>query len=347
MEEAQKFGVEQKSRRDQAFVVTVCLFFLAGVPVLFWAQPQLRTTPGYAIGAGAFLFCIWTLVRELQVAMKGKSIPLVIDPDGIRYASPGEIAWSEIEGLEPVPSLQRVDLLDKEGNVRVSIRYDLEDAEEIIQFVADVLADRWPHRPLPHDFVDKSLPPMIAVGGLGLTVIAGAAFWMLTGSPLELVGLGALVLIVLAYLLGRARAVQRLIVTNTGVTVARGLGSQVVRFGDAESVGISLVTNLRGERYLDVRMTLPDQRVMRVLPLRCDPFDVYATIKAAFEKHRGITPAVRPASEPAADEAPAAVAQVAKVPPVEASAAQNGAPAAKPKLEQPMEEPRRFYVNRH
>lgn len=343
--EAQKFGVEQKSRRDQAFVISVSLFFLAAVPVLFWAQPQFRTTPCYAIGAGAFLFCIWALVRELQVAMRAKSIPLVIDPDGIRYASPGEIAWSEIGGLEPVPSLQRVDLLDKEGHACVSIRYDLEDAEEVIQFVADVLADRWPHRPLPHDFIDKSLPPMIAVGALGLTVIAGAIFWMIAGSSLELIGLGALVVMVLAYLLGRARAVQRLIVTNGGVTVAHGLGSQVLRFSDTEAVSIALVTSLRGDRHLDVRITLQDESAVRVLPLRCDPFDVYATIKAAFEKSRGTVPAVRPAPAPAS-EAPANVAQIAEVPPVGASVAGNGVPAARPSLDEPLAEPRRLYVKR-
>jgi hypothetical protein len=343
--DAQKFGVEQKSRRDQAFVISVSLFFLAAVPVLFWAEPQFRTTPGYAIGAGAFLFCIWALVRELQVAMKGRSIPLVIDPDGIRYASPGEIAWSEIGGLEPVPSLQRVDLLDLEGNVRVSIRYDLEDAEDVIQFVADVLADRWPHRPLPHDFVNSSLPPMLAVGALGITVIVGAIFWMINGSPLELVGLGTLVLVVLGYLIQRARAVQRLIVTNGGLTVARGLGSRVVRFGDVEQVGIALVNSLKGDRHLGVRVKLGDDSDVDVLPLRCDPFDVYATIKAAFERTRATTSAGEPESESAGDES-STDAEVTEASPIEPSVRGNGVTAARPTLEQPREEPRRFYVKR-
>src|SRR5690349_14162374 len=141
---AQEFRVQEESRRDQLIAIGSSLFFLVVIVVGLVTQAQFRTLLTCAVAVAASIFFVWTLMREAQTILDRKNWPVVIDEQGIRYASPGQIAWTEIVGLEPVPARQRVDLHDAEGRVRVSLPYDLEDANEVVQFVADMLADRWP-----------------------------------------------------------------------------------------------------------------------------------------------------------------------------------------------------------
>ncbi len=42
----------------------------------------------------------------------------------------------------------------------------------------------------------------------------------------------------------------------------------------------------KAERHLDVKVTFRDKSATYVLPWGCDPFDVYATVKAAWERGR-------------------------------------------------------------
>ena len=161
---AQEFRVQEESRRDQLIAIGSSLFFLAVITAVLWTRPQFRTSFGCAVAAAASLFFVWTLVREMQALSGRKNWPVVIDEQGVHYASPGQITWAEIAGLEPVRSRQRVDLRDAHGRVRVSLPYDLEDAHEVVQFVADMLSDRWPEVPLPHEFGQDLPTPMLAAG---------------------------------------------------------------------------------------------------------------------------------------------------------------------------------------
>src|SRR5260370_13449786 len=175
---AQEFRVQEESRRDQVIAIGSSLFFLAVIAAVLWTRPQFRTPFGCAIAAAASLFFFWTLVREMQALSGRKNWPVVIDDQGVHYASPGQITWAEIVGLEPVRSRQRVDLRDAHGRVRVSLPYDLDDAPEVVQFVADMLADRWPELPLPHEFGQDLGTPTLTAGGVAIAAAGGAVLFM-------------------------------------------------------------------------------------------------------------------------------------------------------------------------
>jgi len=282
---AQEFRVQEESRRDQLIAIGASLLFLAVIAAALWTQPQLRARLGWVIAAAASLFLAWTLARELQALLGRRNWPVVIDEHGIHYASPGQITWAEITGVEPVRTYQRVDLRDAQNRVRVSLPYDLEEAHEVMQFVADMLADRWPEVPLPHDFV-RGLPASMMVAGAMLIAGLGGAIYRLRGRPaIQLLGVAAMVVVLAAFAIWRLRSVRQLTVGKEGLTVAKGMRPRVLNYADIEGVGL-LVVGGKLERHLDVKVTFRDRSAMYVLPRRCDPFDVYAIVKAAWERGR-------------------------------------------------------------
>jgi hypothetical protein len=296
----QEFRVEQRSRRDQLTTIGTSLCFIVVIALVLWSQPWLRTRAGYTAGGAIGLFMLWVVLREVQMMISRRNSPVVIDEHGIRYASPGEIAWSDIAGIEPVSAMQRVDLYDSQGQVRVSLRYDLEEAGELVQFVADMLGDRWPQKPLPHEFSPRISPPLLAVGATAVAALggaAGSAYWMQSRPTIEAACLGALVLVVMGYTAVWASSIRRLTIGTDGISVAKGIKSQGLYFSDIAAVGLVLVERGRGERRLDVKVTLKDESSLYVLPRRCDPFDVYATLKGAWQ--RGCAAAAAAARIPA------------------------------------------------
>src|SRR5690242_8664409 len=104
----QEFRVQEDSRRDQLIAIGSILCFLAMIVVVLWARPQFRNIPGFAIGALASAFLLWMLLREIQAFRLDRSWPVVIDEDGVHYASPGKIGWAEIGGIETVARRQHV-----------------------------------------------------------------------------------------------------------------------------------------------------------------------------------------------------------------------------------------------
>jgi hypothetical protein len=286
---AQEFRVQEESRRDQLIAIGSSLFFLAVMAAVLWTQPQFRTPFGCMIAGAASLFFVWTLVREMQALAGHKNWPVVIDEEGVHYASPGQITWTEIAGLEPVRSRQRVDLRDAEGRVRVSLPYDLEDAHEVVQFVADMLADRWPEVKLPHDFGRELPTPMLAAGAALIVALGGAIYWTrgwMAGRPLvQLLCAVTMALGIVAFAAWRLRSVRRLTVGKHGLTVAKGRTPRVLNYIDIEDVGLFVVGG-KAERHLDVKVKFRDESAAYVLPWGCDPFEVYATVKAAWERGR-------------------------------------------------------------
>lgn len=282
---AQEFRVQEESRRDQLIAIGSSLFFLAVIAGALWTRPQFRTPFGCAIAGAAALFFVWTLVRELQALLTRRNWPVVIDEHGVHYASPGQITWAEIVGVEPVPAHQRVDLRDAQGRVRVSIPYDLEDAHEVVQFVADMLADRWPELPLPHDFAQGLPRPMLAAGAAVVAALGGAIFWMRGRPTIQLACTGAMVLILAAFGAWRLRSVRRLTVGKQDLTVAKGMRQRVFNYADIDAVGLFVVGG-KTERHLDVKITFRDKSATYVLPWHCDPFDVYAIVKVSWERGR-------------------------------------------------------------
>jgi hypothetical protein len=280
---AQEFRVQEQSRRDQLIAIGSSAFFLAVIAGALWMRPQYRTPLVCTIAAAASLFLAWTLVRELQALSNRRNWPVVIDEHGVHYASPGQITWAEIVGLEPVPELQRVDLRDAQGRVRVSLPYDLEDAHEVVQFVADMLADRWPEMPLPHDFSQEPSAPMLMVGATLIVALAGAIYLMSGRPMLQLLCAGAMAVLLAGYAAWRLRSVRRLTVGKEGLTVVRGTKPRVLNYADVEGVGLSVMGG-KAERHLNVKVTFRDKSATYVLPWRCDPFDVYATVKAAWAR---------------------------------------------------------------
>lgn len=292
----QEFRVREESRRDQLIAIGFCVFFLAVIAIALWAQPEIRTPLGCIIAAAASLFLVWMLQRELLALVGRKNWPVVIDDFGVHYASPGQISWAEIAGIEPVPALQRVDLHDAQGNVRVSLPYDLEEAHEVVQFVADMLSDRWPKRRVPHEFAQELSGTMLETGATLILVLGGAIYW-LDGNPmLQLACVGAMLALLAGYAAWRLRSVRRLTVAREGLIVAKGAQSRVFNYVDIEEVSMFVVGS-KAERHLDVKVTFRDQSALYVLPWRCDPFDVYATVKAAWERGRA---AAMAAATPAA-----------------------------------------------
>lgn len=288
---AQEFRVQEESRRDQLIAIGSSLFFLVVIVAALWTQPQFRTPFGCAISVAAAAFLIWTLVRETQAMLGRKNWPVVIDEQGVRYASPGQITWAEIVGLEPLRARQRVDLRDAQGRVRVSLPYDLEDAHEVVQFVADMLADRWPEVPLPYDFVQE-LPSQLLTAGAALIGLLAGAIYLMRGRPvIQLLGALAMALLVAAFAAWRLRSVRRLTVGKQDLTLAKGMKSRVLNYADIEAVGLFVVGGSKAERHLNVKVTFRDKSATYVLPWRCDPFDVYATVKAAWERARAATAA--------------------------------------------------------
>lgn len=305
---SQEFRVAEQSRRGQALAIVASLFFIAAVALALRFEPQLRTPLGYTVAAAVIVFLLWVLVGEVRTGFGRKDTPIIIDEHGVRYVSPGEIAWSEVAGLEPVPAAQRVDLLDKQGRARVSLGYDLEEAEEVIQLVADMLADRWPRKPLPHDFGRRSSRALLAAGVLLIGALGAGMYWVRDRSLVELLCLAALAMLVFGYLVMRVLAVQRLTVSGDGVAVAKGIGRNALSFKEVGAVGLAVV-NGRGERHLDVRLTMRDSgAAVYVLPRDCDPFDVYATVRAAWERSRTAA-----AKGPVAPEEPTAAPPSAPV----------------------------------
>lgn len=294
---AQEFRVQEESRRDQLIAIGSSLFFLAVITGLLWTRPQFRTSFGCAIAAAASLFFVWTLVREMQALSGRENWPVVIDDQGVHYASPGQITWAEIVGLEPVRSRQRVDLRDANGRVRVSLPYDLEDAHEVLEFVADMLSDRWPEVPLPHEFGQDLPTPMLA-GGAALTAALGVAIYWMRGRPLvQLLCAVAMALVAAAFVAWRLRSVRRLTVGRHDLTMTKGTMPRLLNYADIEAVGLFVVGG-KAERHLDVKVTFRDKSATYVLPWGSDPFDVYATVKAAWE--RGRTAAAAASATPAA-----------------------------------------------
>src|SRR5579863_2145159 len=175
---AQEFRVEEESRRDQLIAIGASAFFLIVIVAALWKERQFRTAFGVAISAAALAFLAWTLVRELQAFRGRKNWPVLLDEQGVHYASPGQITWAEIAGLEPRYARQCVDLRDAEGRVRVSLPYELEDAHEVVQFVADMLSDRWPRVPLPHVF-KRELPRWMVIAAAIVVVVLGWVTFMM------------------------------------------------------------------------------------------------------------------------------------------------------------------------
>ena len=290
---AQEFRVREESRRDQLIAIGSSLFFLAVMAGALWARPQFRTPLGWAVAAAASIFLVWTLVRELQTILSHNDWPIIIDEHGVHYASPGRIAWSEISGLEPVGARQRVDLRDAQGRVRVSLPYYLEDAHEVFQFVADMLADRWPQVPLPHDFVRKLPAPLLAAGAALIVALGGAIFWMRGHSTIQLFVALAMALVLAAFASRWLGSVRRLTIGKDELTVAKGMRPRVLSYADIEAAGLFVVGS-KAKRHLDVKITFRDRSAMYVLPAGCDPFDVYAIVKASWEGGRSAAASATP-----------------------------------------------------
>ena len=282
---AQEFRVQEESRRDQLIAIGSSLFFLAVITVVLWTRPQFRTSFGCAVAGAASLFFVWTLVREMHALSGRKNWPVVIDEQGVHYASPGQITWAEIAGLEPVRSHQRVDLRDAHGRVRVSLPYDLEDAHEVVQFVADMLADRWPEVPLPHEFGQDLGTPTLTAGAVAIAALGGAIYLMRWRPLVQLLCAVAMALVVAAFVAWRLRAVRRLTVGKQDLIVTKGTKPRVLNYADIDAVGLFVVAG-KAERHFDVKVTFRDKSATYVLPWGCDPFDVYATVKAAWERAR-------------------------------------------------------------
>lgn len=289
MADVQEFRVDERSRREQLRTIGASLLFISAIATALWAEPWIRTSLGYAAAAAILLLLLWALVREMQLMRGRPRAPIVIDEHGVRYASPGGVAWSEIAGIEQVVGMQRVDLLDAEGRVRVSLRYDLEEAGALVQFVADMLATRWPDKPLPQEFSYRIPLPLIAVGGAALAALgglAGLAYWLGGQQLIEALCLATLAAVGLGYLAIWNSWVRRLTIGTDGIVVARGIKPLGLYFSDIATMGLVLVERGRGERHLDVRVTLGDRTAILVLPRSGDPFDVYATLKRAWEQGR-------------------------------------------------------------
>jgi hypothetical protein len=94
-----------------------------------------------------------------------------------------------------------------------------------------------------------------------------------------------MVLLLGAFARWRLRSVRQLTVGKQDLTVARGMRPRVLSYADIEAVGLFVVGS-KAERYLDVKVTFSDKSATYVLPWNCDPFDVYATVKAAWERGR-------------------------------------------------------------
>jgi hypothetical protein len=180
--------------------------------------------------------------------------------------------------------------------VRVSLPYGLEDAHEVFQFVADMLADRWPEVPLPHDFAQDLPVPMLAAGAALIAALGGVLYWMRGRPAIQLMGAVATVLLLAAFAVRWLRSVRRLTVGKEGLTVAKGRRRRVLSYADIEAVGLFVVGG-KAERHLDVKVTFRDRSAMYVLPRSCDPFDVYAMVKAAWERGRtAVTASATPAA---------------------------------------------------
>jgi hypothetical protein len=284
MAAAQEFRVEEESRRDQLISIGASAFFLIVIVAALWKGAQFRTAFGFAFSAAALAFLAWTLVREVQALRGRKNWPVVIDEQGVHYASPGQIAWAEIAGLETRHARQCVDLRDAEGRVRVSLPYDLEDAHEVVQFVADMLSDRWPKLPLPHVF-ERELPRWILIVAATVIAVLGWGTYLMRHRPLLQLLCAIVMLLLGAFAAWRAGSVRRLTVGKQDLTVTKGLRSHVFNYADIEGVGLAVVGD-SAERHLDVKLTFNDKSASHVLPWQCDPFDAYAMVKAAWEGGR-------------------------------------------------------------
>jgi hypothetical protein len=296
MAATQEFRVEEESQRDHLIAIGASAFFLIFVVGALWKEPQFRTAFGFAISAAALAFLAWTLVREVQALRVRKNWPVLIDEKGVHYASPGQIAWTEIAGLEPRQARQCVDLRDAEGRVRVSLPYDLEDAHEVVQFVADMLSDRWPKLPLPHAF-SQELPRRTVIVAAVMVVALGWVTYLMRHRPLiELLCAIVMLMLIGALAARRLSSVRRLTVGKQDLTVTKGLRSRVFNYADIQSVGLVVVGG-SAERRLDVKVTFNDKSASNVMPWQCDPFDVYATVKAAWEGgHKAAAASATPAA---------------------------------------------------
>jgi hypothetical protein len=255
MAATQEFRVGEESRRDHLIAICASAFFLITIVAALWKEPQFRTAFGFAISAAALAFLAWALVRELQALRGRKNWPVLIDEKGVHYASPGQIGWAEIAGLEPRHARQCVDLRDAEGRVRVSLPYDLEDADEVVQFVADMLSDRWPKLPLPHAF-GRELPRRMVIVTVVVVVALAWVTYLMRHRPLfELSCAIVILLLIGAVAARRLSSVRRLTVGKQDLTVTKGLRSRVFNYADIQSVGLVVVVGGSAERRLDVKVT--------------------------------------------------------------------------------------------
>lgn len=286
MAEHHEFRVEEHSRRDHLTTIGISLFLIATITAALLTLPQVRILPVLIASGAAEVVLLSIFVREIRMMVGAISLPVALDTDGVRYASPGEIAWTDVSGIEPVPSRQRVDLLDARGNVRVSLRYDLEDAADLLQFVADMLADRWPKKALPHDFSHRMSWWVMGTGLTPIAVLSAAAYWMRNRSTVEAACLGVIALLVMIYFALWSSSVRSLVVKPDGISVITGITSKGIEFPYVTAIAITLVQQGRIKRRLDVKVTSRDKSEVYVLPRRSDPFEVYATLKAAWEQGR-------------------------------------------------------------
>lgn len=284
--EHHEFHVEERAGRDHLFAAGTSLFLMAAIAAALLSQPWLRGSAAYAAGAVACLLLLRMFVREVKIMLDGTSAPVVIDASGVRYASPGEIAWADVVGIEAVPAMQRVDLLDARGEVRVSLRYDLEDAAELLQFVADMLADRWPRKTLPHEFSYRPSWGILGAGAAPVIVLCAAAYWMRSEPTVQLACFAVLALILTGYMVAWSSSVRRLAIRTEGITVIKGTRPVTIQFPSITGLEIALVREGKSKRHLDVKVTSRDKSHVYVLPRCCDPFEVYATVKAAWERGR-------------------------------------------------------------
>ena len=124
---------------------------------------------------------------------------------------------------------------------------------------------------------------MLMVGATSIVALGGAIYLMSGRPMLQLLSAGAMALLLAGYATWRLRSVRRLTVGTDGLTVIKGTKSLVISYADVEGVGLSVMGG-RAERHLNVKVTFRDKSATFVLPWRCDPFDIYATVKAAWAR---------------------------------------------------------------
>ena len=118
----------------------ILVFLGVGIQLLWLADPPKNVEFGLVFFSAGTLFFWGLAFFGLRVVRNAPSYSIAVDKEGIRYLNARQsvlaMKWADLADVRERPSLQRLDLLDRQGCI-LRVEYQLEKFEELRAIILD------------------------------------------------------------------------------------------------------------------------------------------------------------------------------------------------------------------